>query len=609
MDRVQTEFNRLGRANTPRIMDALAAFVRRQPEFTATTVTNSVDTLGVRFRDGRRFLVTANFNVVDPPSRGFDEDEPVRAGFATNLPGGRNARFMAQPVGKSGEFTGHGPTLQALQRMATAGGYTVSGIALLTIDQLKAIGPVGILYVHAHGGSFGRVGEWYLLTESMVSDASEAANRADLDDGSIIYTRSFTQRLRNWVIDNDMRGYYAVGPGFIRKHVRLAPNALVYVNACNSGSASAKPFRDALIAKGAGAVMGFNGNTTAGSYPIAQRFFSRLLGDNTVAPQTPPNRPHNVATVMTYLKEKGLDKDPQNASPLIVQYGTPGFGNLRPWIQYIETEPGNKVVLNGEFGNTPGVVRIAGRTYAATWGEKVIRLVAPPGIVGPVEVEARGLKSNQRPLVQWKGTFTSTIYIDGPTPTVPSSREIIRYNLVMRGDGYMVRNKPDETPPAKLVKFAATTDSTARYDVDGYFLDDQGRIVRVWFGNNTIPPATTGVIGDQPPIGFFAANGYVNAKDRRLELFVHPSLQQFLTFRYGNLTYRKILGGFHLSLWDRAIGAREGAGMFLPFASATSLNVNARTKPRWIGPGTWHEVKWTAFTASPAYDALTPLGD
>jgi hypothetical protein len=585
---VNAEMVRLMRANHPRPCQALATFIQRRTEFSAAL--GYADRVSATFRDGRKLHITANFRDLEERAPTLDTRDTLAP---TELPNGKATWLSAQ---SGEEFDAHPAVMGKLRTMLAQGGYVPAGTYPISVESLKSIGTPAVLYLHTHGGAFGNTNEWFMATDSMVTEAFESRYNADLAAGRIVYTLGFFRRnLWNTV---GSRGRYAIGSKFVTAYWRLAPNALVVLNACNSGGASAAPFRSALLAKGAGAVVGWNGNVTTGGYPILVRLFDRLLGANLDAPPSPKNRPFNIEAVIAHMRSKGLISDPNNPSTsLVVTYGSRNFANLRPWIKYLETLPNNKVDLIGQFGSVPGKVTVGGRELPATWGAEKISLTVPENVVGDVVVNVNDHKSNPRQLIQWTGLIKTQIRIfNGDIPQDAFDQKV-DYRLTLRADGHLVRQAVDGVGANAThvkAKFSATNASVAGYAVTGFVKVDN-QIVRTWFGSGSFRHITASPTGNLPP-GTFAAIGLVAPKERRLQLLFFPCLDRVSTFRLGTTTYTTHLSGLNYNTFDSKPGDPDGIALFLTMGA--NFDIAARTWT-WNSPGTAHKAQWAPMPANP----------
>jgi hypothetical protein len=245
-------------------------------------------------------------------------------------------------------------------------------------------------------------------------------------------------------------------------------------------------FRNALLAKGAGTVLGWNNTVgTILSGQVAKFFFERVLGAG--AGQVPPQRPFSVPEVKAVMRAKRMDIDfarpgnPLGASLVMEQFSqaatilAPSLRNMTigdPAVVSTASEKAgdSELHLFGEFGTKAGQVRISGSPVSlkGSWDSKhLIALIPKTGSTasGPVEVEvtpaSQVITGNEAPLTSWSGTAHAKVTFTTFGSPGPFS-EITCSGLHLRGDIHPFRMAPEEEARAGT----AGADNSFRAQVD-----------------------------------------------------------------------------------------------------------------------------------------------
>jgi hypothetical protein len=224
--------------------------------------------------------------------------------------------------------------------------------------------------------------------------------------------------------------HFCVTAAWVRANVRFPAenHASVWLAVCRSGSAAAKPLRDAFRAVGAEMVSGWtedvNGQAVLAATPFV---WDRMLGANQILPPATPQRPFDYENAWTELRTRGLHRhatrDPQGnpTTTDLIYEGTPGderFGVFAPSIEYVlVSESTDEIHLIGLFGVPPADARkvlIGGSdAVVVSWEpRKVICQLQRNGAgsAGDVQVIVREHRSNIRRITRWTltGTFRQT---------------------------------------------------------------------------------------------------------------------------------------------------------------------------------------------------------
>lgn len=485
--RIAEKYDQLVASNAPDRWQALRNYALSLPEFSEAGYAD--DTLWARFTDGRYFVYVDNWKQVDQaalarsaaPVAGADSPDRFRAGAAAaprELP--RSASAMLLELAGP-EFTevidgtryASADTIQRAKRALTDQGWNVSGNHQLSVQALRSNVEHGILYLTSHGGAFGPddAKDFALITTTPSTDENEARFAADVEDNSLVYTRS---RFKFWIGASDNAPHYAITSKFVRKHLRFSPNSLVVLMLCNGGSDGAANFRAALTAKNAGTIVAWNGYANVLGYEVVDLLFDRMTAANTFDVATPPNRAFHFDDVWSYLEKKGKLINPPSevgGQPAFIKRFGAGFDLTNPVIAQMQLQVGDKLYLHGEFGTEPGTVTVGGATLPSTWlaNGKIVLVQLTPESNGDVVLTARGRKSNVRTLVSWKGKVTYE-FQDLPSSDASAAGVLsnkVEVDLHLRSDGHAVRTAVDGALMNNTWNIVPASNTTARWSATG----------------------------------------------------------------------------------------------------------------------------------------------
>ncbi|MGB7481688.1 MAG: hypothetical protein WA924_15285 [Burkholderiaceae bacterium] len=545
---VAAQYETLRAANDPQVWEKLRDYVLTQPEFTEAGLGD--DLLWARFSDGRYFMYLDNWKEVDAdaapmvlPAGGHARTGALdaagaavrvapqlapapKAAAAAELPSSKRAAFlrMNQDMFNPGD--------QAIRQAAAAlsrHGWTIDTRRELTLENVKNLGQLGLLYMTSHSGVYTRGDRqvFAVVVNDRATDENEVLYADELRDGAVIYTR--TRRL--WQeYGLGLLPLYAFTERFAQKHIRMSSHSLVVLMMCNSASDHTAPFHTALKA---GTVIGWNGNSNQHGFEMIERLFDRLTGANVVAPQQVPNRPFVFNDVWTYLEQQGLLMTPgaEGDPPSFVKRIGDGFSMLVPVMHELETFGRDKLAIHGEFGTQPGTVRMDGELLAATWAPDGTRIDVDlgPGRHGRVVVTARDLSSNARVLGSWRGKVR---YRQGSQEVGGCNTlfyQTVDVDLHLRADAHPVRTKVDGALLNSRRLAVPASDTRAQWRVDGECIEDGTPLLR-WQGSGAfefVPPPQGD--DDSDPATGSVLTTRIDPVDRRFQLSGVLGVNQMFT--------------------------------------------------------------------------------
>lgn len=376
--------------------------------------------------------------------------ERLAAPLGTATPGGAPARFSVT-VGAG--FVLASPRLSSLLQ---GNGYQTTTDAG-SLESMKGVHAESVYFLNTHGGAvlvplFGADGKPRRNGEGRILYSQEyglwTGNRIDPAKTDISYQHDeFVSELKagrmavalapvsyttgtGGVQSPNNEWHFCVTASWVRTHVRFpaANNASVWLAVCRSGSADAKPLRDAFRAVGAEMVSGWtedvNGKAVLAATPFV---WDRMLGANQIQAPATPQRPFDYENAWTELRSRGLHRHPTTdaqgrpTTTDLIHEGTPGderFGVFAPSIEHVlVSESTDELHLIGLFGNPPADQRrvLVGGSEAAvqSWEPRRIRCRlarSGAGSAGDVQVFVRNHRSNIRRLTRWTllGTYRFT---------------------------------------------------------------------------------------------------------------------------------------------------------------------------------------------------------
>ncbi|MBX3620914.1 MAG: hypothetical protein KF891_13165 [Rhizobacter sp.] len=466
-------------------LQALRDWTARQPEFSEAGIADR--SLWARFTDGRYFVYYINWSPVtwpEPPAPppATPQELAAEAAHAARAaaPGAHRVQALADaPAGSTMEVAQSGDALflklapeefdyanGAIERMRSAlrrrGWVTIAGS--LSLEALKAAGPVGFLFMTTHAAAYGLPGakQYAFMTDTEANDANELVYESDLIDGSIVYTRERNDMQRKIGIDWHRLGlpHYAATPKFIRKYMQLGPHSLAILAMCNAGTTANADMPQAFRDAHAGSVMVWDGFSNPIGYRTPETLVDRMTGANQrvqidsgvyLEPPAVPNRAFARADVMRFLEQKGLLSQPGiGHPPATIHLVGDDFTLTNPVITHLQITGRDRLMVYGQFGKTGAVsVTVGGverevfrRADDGSSLELYLPPAAgdPPGTVGEVVVTVADRKSNPRQLVSWRGDIHLIHKTEGGYVEYVDDSIV---HLHLRGDPHAVRDEVD----------------------------------------------------------------------------------------------------------------------------------------------------------------------
>jgi hypothetical protein len=631
---IAQRYEELAAANDPQAWEKLRDYVLTLPEFSDVGLGD--DVLWARFTDGRYFLYLDNWKKVSPDATALQsgkasDDSTTRIAFGADArlssssePAPRYGAMAAATGGAEvpasdkavflklnhSDFDLGIETIRKAAEALTNRGWKVSPERELNLEVLKGIGDAGMLYMNSHSAAYLRDDQWVfaVVTESVSTGDNEDRYEADLDDGSIIYTRT-----RHFWQDYGFGKlpHYAFTSKFVDKYMKLAPNSLVVLMMCNGASAHTEAFHSSLQGKNAGSIIGWNGNASDLAFSTIDILFDRLTGANAVKKQAIPNRAFEFDDVWAYMGTNGFLVTPTPDQPAFVKRIGSNFSMLNPIIKELQTTGKDKLIIHGEFGKTPGTVTVGGKQLAPKWSAdgKTVEVDLGPDSFGEVVVTARGRTSNPRVLGSWRG---QVIYIQeslqlAEPGEIFSNTAVV--DLHLRADAHAMRAEVDGELINNRRLISPASDTKATWNADGQSFLPDGTLALRWSGNGNFTfDHDIDPLSPYPPADPMALSNVLQARidavDGRFQLagifgrdIYHARAPA--PYQPRRITFSWELSGFtndgpdyiHLLPW----------GTFLPFGS--DLNVGG-TQHQQSDPSLENRltVKWGAMTVSPAFD-------
>lgn len=662
---VAYHYEELLQQNHPAPWEALRAFALQQPEFSDAGYGDG--SFWARFTDGRMFVYYANWTPA-PLGDGGDGGDNGLAPTAVAAPGLAAAPAAAPPRREQAAAAGDAPVPEVpasrralylklehedfsyadglIGRMQAAlaphGWVVAESDRVLTVESLKRAQGQGFVFLNTHASTYpdGSGSSYGIMTEDFADWVGEVANKDDLDEGVLLYSRSrgdILQEIARQVHWRDAKHpRYTASQKFVRKYMHFAPHSLVVLMMCNSGSPQAAAMRQAFLDRGAGTVMVWQGPANPMGYPTVEALIDRMTGankpvrmpDNSILqPPAEPNRAFEHKDVADFLDRLGLLDQPAidgNGSTRIAFEGE-GFQLFHPVITALTPTGRNRMIVHGAFGTVPQPsITIDGTAVAVDrWADDGSRIEVtlptgpsdPPGSKGKVVVEVAGLKSNARMLTSWRGGVSyryEELY--GAEPDV--FRNVGIAHLHIRYDGHGVRTVVDGPVADHGVIATVASDSHAEWRAEGGC--PTCHLYQVWSGQRereefhygvdltTTNPPDYGTVHDHNAIVL------VDAKSRRLQLFVQVGNLAEFTVTSHEVPVR--IGSSRLNapdvelFWPLPTGPWTGVmplAAQLPFGSGQEVSASRVQRTVQSNSGSVpkrHTVEWGAFSASPAFD-------
>jgi len=509
--------NKTGNRDTDN--DALASFIRAQPEFESAGVSPD-QAVWARFKDGRSVIWHYPKFVLD--GAGTSAPAALSSAEQGDIPKGTKAVLLDAFQGKPGLAF----PIADVAAWLDAAGYASEQLPTVAVNQLMTrVQDVGMLWITAHGAfalaldgtiSFILLSNDSYVTPGMSFEEFSAVEQM-YNEGLLILTSNLSQ---------DMDNKWGITEKFVKKFWTFKSDSLIVMNSCSlfnvapagifdgtegqiafglPGSAAAaaaqnvafqavaaaagESFRGTLAAKSAGktTIIGWDKDVSVAFAQVTiPLFFDRVLGANQVSPENPPQRPFSYKAVYDWMVAKGkvLDPGPKfTATMKLETRGTPE-GQLVPSLGWASVYPGGTGGLyTGEwildlagdfFGPDLGTVTVNGtQLLVHTWSDTNVIARLPdsldsPGASGDIVVEVQGRKSNVVPLTQWTGTVKQSMV---GTEIGSGARADVTCPVHATGDVHYKRFAPgDPTMLASPLFIELTAKCT--YTLSGTWSDD-----------------------------------------------------------------------------------------------------------------------------------------
>ncbi|MEP6755161.1 MAG: hypothetical protein ABJA67_06655 [Chthonomonadales bacterium] len=529
--------------------DRLLAFLKTKSDF----VDSGIDETGVvwaHFADNTTISLCNNLEVTDP-------------GFATRSRRARVTRSAGIPVSTRAFI---GVTVGPIYDLYTTGVRTMldkqhySETPADTVERLKGLNKASVLYIFGHGGVMSSphgAGKTYgVYTSTKRTAALDAQYAADIQDGSLLWMWGgvFPGTEEN-PGDEKFELHYAITAKFVQKYWtgKFDPNSVVFINACNSASDDAFPFRTACLTAGASVYLGWDHRMIlqdalgTGAY-----LFDRLTGTNLdvsiptdvvggiqdIPKESPPQKAFDIHDVLAEMgtrvrpgRRYAFDQTydlPHKGSPNLIPTKllwlslNDNFGQLAPSIRdFMVDEQRDEIQINGTFGEKPGKVLLGTAVLTVKdWTPEQIMCALPRNGTGDVQIVLTGgQKSNKVQLTGWRGPITLTNTFAG------SLQMVIRLETRFRADVVSTRIEPHGQEFEADGVFLHSLDSTGTYEFSGKFVspgDASGHWEETWSGTGVVTPAITIPVDPSPPpvSSFYFQGGFQPNRHWRLEMNV-----------------------------------------------------------------------------------------
>lgn len=434
---VEQECSRLCSQNLtqPQMADAIAAFMKGQPEYVEVGVDPVTQYAWGILQDGRMHIVEASN--APAPSTGFSPTKSIPVPPSGQSPVTRSSESSSNPLGEllpgaAGAVDNVLPASSTARLLQSLGpgfavqdviddmakwlndaGWNVCPDNDASLANLRNVKGDGFFFLWAHGGgNDNNRGSSYdhdlyfcvtsSTTHSLILDFTQAV-RQDWHDCAIVLMtcRTGTRSLGS----DDHQTYYGITWKFVEKYWSFSPNSIVWINACSSFGYTPKnlEFRKQVCKKGAGTYFGWMGTLEDGSEP-ARYFTDRCLGANKFRPETPFQRPFPADLVYADMLNKGGPLiSGANGEALLILPATTPAAELAPSIRLLEVDEfSGTMKLKGAFGADQDTVIVGdAKVQILNWSSTEIKCNLPEDAFGDVQVTVRGLKSNIRPLTRW----------------------------------------------------------------------------------------------------------------------------------------------------------------------------------------------------------------
>ena len=499
------------------LMPQMLAYAATLPDVVEPELVDDGETLVAVFTDGSPLVVTNNRSL------------SMSAGPSAPSPSTHPAMGAPPPTGvfrsdKVTVFNSMGdafvdPT-PALQKVFAAGRYTVA-TGSGSVEDLRDPGntsDAAVFYYDGHGASFKRKTAsgateraFAMWTSTCVSDTTPGPTAIDEEQGRLIevVARNRKGAPPDGCESGKNKGtevHYAITPDFVRQYMTFAnADSFAYVDTCQSASAGAATFRQAMFDKGLALYFGWTKNADDDVWVVAPYLFDRMAGANVFDPQeypdyekeSPPQRPFSWEAILANMSQRGLDLSPHTKARLV---STPNerldqqvmVGQLAPSLLGAGVgcaDPSCKKGLSvgGNFGDALGagvdpadaVITLAGTPLACTpgndsSGDFLCDLGNGP-YAGPLVLMTHGRPSNPLTVTEWKGAVHIEIANSNYLPAATTT-DVFDIDLHLAQWVEQVRIGPH----GEMIHLGSGTqlnpmpDSTVTYNASGTYQSGQG---------------------------------------------------------------------------------------------------------------------------------------
>ena len=520
---------------------ALVAFFLAQPAVEAAGVSEA-NNLWVRFTDGTLFFLLDNGG--DPPVTPGIGPQALTAGpspFVNDLPGGVTA------VSATSLETGWTNVSGEIGGWLTNSGYTVKTGALRVSD-FEALSNVSVLFWQTHSGEGalrqdagtpqadgGPPMEFAYLTSTIATVAlGKALLYSSLRDQGYLAYGSIPLNAAGTAHEDR----YAITGKYIRDRLKgkFAPAALVAIDSCTAAAADAD-----WAAAGVAQFAGWSSPSGTLSAVAFERYFDRLLGQNTAPPlSAPKERPFMSSKVTSWLQAFGYDLDrslfkggvASTAQLLFFHHPANGdFAILRPTITRVLNTASSgatsyRWTIEGTFGEDPGP-GLRSVSYGGvdldvlSWAADSISVKVPkPPPSGDFVVTVGTRKSEPVPMTEWLIPFTYTLHGH------QSLTFVATVNCRLRADVRGNRFQPGDSPSFILAPSQALSDRSGTVTASGQELSPSNQLLEQWSGGSTLTAFDPAVAS---PRNYVICQGVFNAPASALQTFVVTAAGEYTT--------------------------------------------------------------------------------
>ncbi len=350
----------------------ILAFLKAKPEFVESGISDVGGAWG-RFADGSTLVIANNLDRKQPFPPRLKRSAAVKRSRSREggLPTTENV-----VIGTSlGQFFETANT--EIANMFLEQPYSLASPAE-TVDALKTMSNVGVLYLTAHGCSapirIGGPQTFLVWTSSLRTPALDETYKADLQDGSLSYFAALTFQGDETVLRWHTEVHYAITSKFVTKYWKgkFNKNSIVFMNACSSAATVALDFENACLQAGASVYLGWTNTMVIRDGVITAAYlFDRMLGANTFFDvEKPPQRPFDINSVLAEMGARNrtytatsydstLNPKTGITAKLDMLANNGNFGLLAPSIVGLRVnEQKGELTVFGTFGEPKGDVTI-----------------------------------------------------------------------------------------------------------------------------------------------------------------------------------------------------------------------------------------------------------